>query len=227
MKPEFVLLVVFLQRFQKLSTVKFAHGILWEKVSFMCCLYKLTGCGQPATRKHGMDMRVEIQTLTLCVQYGNNPGSCAEMLFVTAEGKQGVRGTPEHQPVQQLLIFINQAVKLIRNCENGMIVSNSLYEFGIAFHDPFLLNRSLTAGTVPVITGGCVDFYMSALFTVTDIISKTAGFAVGDTVGRFPLLRSKAMAVQVLRQELLKSITDGVRRIICQGHRDFSHSFHC
>lgn len=129
-----------------------------------------------------------IQTLTLCVRYGNNPGSCAEMLFVTAEGKQGVRGTPEHQPVQQLLIFINQAVKLIRNCENGMIVSNSLYEFGIAFHDPFLLNRSLTAGTV---------------------------------------LRSKAMAVQVLRQELLKSITDGVRRIICQGHRDFSHSFHC
>lgn len=151
----------------------------------MCCFYKLTGCNQPSTGKHGMDMRVEVQTLALSVQYGNNPGSCTEMLFVTAEGKHGVRGTLEHQPVQQLLIFIDQAVKLIRNGENGMIVSNSLYEFGIALHDPFLLNRSPTAGTMPVITGGCVDFYMSALFTVTDFISKTAGFAVDDTVGRF------------------------------------------
>lgn len=72
-----------------------------------------------------------------------------------------------------------------------------------------------------------MNLYMSAFFTVTDIVSETAGFTVDDTIGCFPLLRSKSMVIQVLGQKFLKSITDGVRRIIFQGHRDFSRSFHC
>lgn len=42
-EPKFFLTIVFLQRFQKLSTVKLAHGLLWEKVSFMGSFHKLAG----------------------------------------------------------------------------------------------------------------------------------------------------------------------------------------
>lgn len=64
--------------------VKPAHGILWEKVPFMGSFHKLAGGSQPPAGKHGMDMGMEIQPLALRMQYGNNPGSCPEMLSVTA-----------------------------------------------------------------------------------------------------------------------------------------------
>lgn len=83
-KLKFFLAVVLFQSVQKLSAVKPAHGIFWEKVSFMGSFHKLAGASQPSAGKHGMDMGMEIQLLALCMQYGNNSGSCSKMLFVTA-----------------------------------------------------------------------------------------------------------------------------------------------
>lgn len=214
-EPELSLAMAFLQRRQEFPAEEPAHGALWEDVSLVGGLHELPGRGQAAAGEHGVDVRVEVQPLALRVQHGDDPGGRAEVFFVAAEGEQRVRSAAEHQPVQELLVFIDQAVKLAGHCENGMVISNPFDQFGIALHDPFLLNRRLAAGAVAVVAGRGMDFHTAALSAITDVVSKGAGLAAGDAACGLPLLRGGGMAFQVFRQEHLECTADGIRRVIC------------
>ena len=71
----------------------------------------------------------------------------------------------------------------MRDCKDEMVVGNPLNQLGIPCHDPLLLQRSLTVGTAAVVAGAGMDLQMAAFLAIADIITKTAGLAVDNTVG--------------------------------------------
>lgn len=110
------------------------------------------------------------------MQNHDNSRRCTKVLLVPAKSEQGFGSTGKHKIVKKFLIFIDQIIQFKRNCEDGMIIRTSFNEFRIAGHDPFLLLWGLTAWTVPIVAGTGMDFYMSAGFTVTDVITKGTCF---------------------------------------------------
>lgn len=77
----------------------------------------------------------------------------------------------------------HEIIQLMRDGKDEMVVGNAFNQLRIPCHDPFLLQRSLTVGAAAVVTGTGMDLQMATFLAIADIITKTTGLAVSDTVG--------------------------------------------
>lgn len=93
-------------------------------------------------------------------------------------------------------------------CKYHMKIGN-VNDFSPAFINPDFFVHSLTVGAVTVTTGIIMDFNMSTIRTLADVIAEFPGFAVQDGMGSFHLDIRQVMilrAINIIR--MLKHLPD-------------------
>lgn len=86
-------------------------------------------------------------------------------------------------------------------CKNHMKVGR-VNDFSSALINPDFFLYSLTVRTVTVTAGIIMNFYMSTIRTLTDVIAKVSGFAVQDRMSSFHLDIRQVMilgAISIIR----------------------------
>ena len=125
-----------------------------------------------------MQMRMEGKLLSPGVEDGNDPRGGAHIFPVAAERDQGIGSGREKQVIERFLVFEDERVEFMRKGEYHMVISDTRDQLGVALHDPLLLQRGLTAGTVAVIAGTGVDLPVTTLRAFGNRVSELAGLAV-------------------------------------------------
>ena len=125
-----------------------------------------------------------VQFLIPCVEHLNDPGLCTKVFFVGSQFQKRLGTASMEQPVEKLLITVDQRVEFVRKCEYHMKV-RGINDFRPAFIHPDFFQDGLTVGAIPVAAGIIVELCMSAFHALTDIDSEPAGLTCQNGTGGF------------------------------------------
>ena len=141
---------------------------------------------KPSSGNDAVHMDMVVQFLVPGVEYLDDPGLSSKVFLVCTQFQKSFGTASMEQPVEKLLITVNQRVEFMRERKHHMEV-RGVNDFRPAFINPDFFAYSLTDGAVPVPAGIIVEFQVSAFAALTDIDSKPAGLAGKDCAGSFPL----------------------------------------
>ena len=189
----------------------------------MAGLYKLSCRSKATAGQHDMQVWMIVHPLAPGMKDRYDPRGRSHVFLIPAKGQERIRGGPEQQVIQELLILQKKAVQFVRNCKDHMVIGDQGDQFTVAFHDPLVFKRCLAGGAVPVIAGACMYPGVSAVRTDGHVVSKLSGLAVLYTSGSFRLfvrnrmrgcIRSKVFSpvegaiLQVIRTPYAPSVAD-------------------
>lgn len=86
--------------------------------------------------------------------------------------------------VEDLLIAIDQRVQFMWKGEYHMEV-RGVDDFSFPFVYPDFFQNSLTVGAVPVSAGIVMDFHMSTIGALTDVVPELSGLTIKDGMRSF------------------------------------------
>ena len=141
---------------------------------------------KPSPRDDAVHMDMIIQFLVPGVEHLDDPRLCSKVFFIGRQFQKSFGTASMEQPVEELLITIDQGIEFVRKSKHHMEV-RGVNDFRPAFIDPDLFEYSLTDGAVPVPAGIIVEFHVSAFAALADVDPKPAGLAGQDGTGSFPL----------------------------------------
>ncbi len=141
---------------------------------------------KPSPRDDAVHMDMIIQFLVPGVEYLDDPGLSSKVFLVCTQFQKSFGTASMEQPVEKLLITVDQRVEFVRKCKYHMEV-RGINDFRPAFIHPDFFQDGLTVGAVPVAAGIIVEFHVSAFAALADIDPKPAGLAGEDCAGSFPL----------------------------------------
>ena len=139
---------------------------------------------KPASGDDTVHMDMIVQFLIPCVEHLNDPGLCTKVFFVGSQFQKRLGTASMEQPVEKLLITVDQRVEFVRKCEYHMKV-RGINDFRPAFIHPDFFQDGLTVGAIPVAAGIIVELCMSAFHALTDIDSEPAGLTCQNGTGGF------------------------------------------
>ena len=195
----------------------------WKEEALVPGFHELPGGGKPSSGDADVDVRVKGKPLSPGVQNRKDSRLSPQKLSICAQSKKCILHALKLQIQEELWIRFDQRIKFMRHCKDDMEVGDALNQFGIAFQLPFFLKRGLTAGTGTVVAGNGVDNRITAVLTVTDVVSELTGLAVHDTGSCLTLIcRQRRVEFQEIRVKAAEDLPDGV---ISRSHKDSSRSF--
>ena len=141
---------------------------------------------EPSPGDDAVHMDMVIQFLVPGMEYLDDPGPRPKVFWVVGQFQKGFSAAFMEQPVEKLLITVDQRVEFVGERKHHMEV-RGVNDFRPAFINPDFFQYSLADGAVPVPAGIIVEFYVSAFHARTDIDSEPAGLTSQNGAGSFLL----------------------------------------
>lgn len=127
--------------------------------------------GEPAAGNNTVHMHMIMKLLVPGMEYLDDPGCCAEVLFVSGEFQKCFGAASVEKPIEKLLVAVKQGVQFMRKGKHHMEV-RGVNDFRPAFIHPDLFLHGLAAGAVAVAAGIIVELGMPAVRALGNIDPK-------------------------------------------------------
>lgn len=152
-----------------------------------------------ATGNNAVHMDMVTHFLVPGMKYLDDPGCCAEPLFVSGEFQKCLGAAPVQERIKELLVAGKQGVELMWECKDHMEVGG-VNDFCPSFIHPDLFVYRLTVGAVTVPAGIVVELQMPAVRALGNVDPQFSGLTGKDGPGGFLLYGGGAVS---LVQEIL------------------------
>lgn len=139
-----------------------------------------------ATGNNTVHMDMVTHFLVPGMQYLDDPGCCAEPLFVRGEFQKCLGTAPVQERIKELLVAGKQRVEFMRECKDHMEVRR-VNDFRPSFIHPDLLVYCLTVGAVTVPAGIVVELQVPAVRALGNVDPQFSGLTGKDGPGGFLL----------------------------------------
>ena len=118
---------------------------------------------ESGTGNDAVDMRMEREVLTPCMDHLDDARLSAQIPLVAGQSQKRLRSSLMEKRVEQFLVGEEQSVEIMRHGEDDVEILR-IEDFRAALIDPEFLQDRLAVWTVPVATGRIVDLDMTTFF---------------------------------------------------------------
>ena len=133
-----------------------------------------------------MQMRMEKQTLSPTVQYGEKADLCAQMFGIGSDRGQGLGSGSEQNAVDQIFVLVSDGSDLFGNREDDMKIV-CVENFGLSLFDPLGTSERLALWAMTVSTGVVAGPFVTTAVAPLEMTAQSCGAAHLDRGHDAPL----------------------------------------